>query len=167
MALRSDQWFMREVFVHHSLLRALFARRRQPSDVDDLCQETYLRILSAYAHHQPALPRGMIVRIARNLLIDLVRRERRESVRALRFESATENRRRELDPERHLSAARELNAFKAAVATLPARPRQVLWMRRVNDLPVKTIARQLEIAPHTVEQHIRKALRRTRAQMAA
>ena len=39
-------------------------------------------------------------------------------------------------------------------AFLPERRRQVVWMRRIEDLPQKEIASRLQIAEATVEKHL-------------
>ena len=48
-----NAWFVNEVLIHHAELRGFFSDRAPSVEVDDLCQETYLRILRSCARVQP------------------------------------------------------------------------------------------------------------------
>lgn len=156
-----DAWFVRSVFVHDAGLRRLLRRlRTHPNDISDICQETYLRALTERRCFQK--PRAYLFEVARNLLIDLRRKTSPLIADLERDPEFGELLRCDVDPERRATADSELARFNAAVAALPTRCRQVYWLKHVHRLSGKQVARQLGMTPHTVEQHISKALRSLR-----
>ena len=52
------------------------------SEVDDLRQETYIRVYEAARTSRPQSPRGFLFRTAQHLLVDRIRRERIVSIEA-------------------------------------------------------------------------------------
>jgi RNA polymerase sigma-70 factor (ECF subfamily) len=65
----------------------------------------------------------------------------------------------ELEPARWLAGREALTRLARALDRLPGRCREVVWLRRVEDLPQKEIARRLGISEKTVEKHIAKGSR--------
>lgn len=160
--------FVQRLLEHSALLRNFFTKRNYTrDDVDDLCQETYLRVLTTYADQAVHDPKGLLFKTARNLLTDIARRERLIRTNTDRYAHTEFSTIDHLNPERHTLAKEDAKALTVALAKLPMRRRQVLWMKKVDNLAIKDIATQLNIAPHTVEQHIRKAMHHTRNQTAA
>jgi RNA polymerase sigma-70 factor (ECF subfamily) len=53
----------------------------------------------------------------------------------------------------------QLLRLTEAFEKLATRRRQVLWMRKVEDIPQKEIAQKLGIAESTVEAHLVRAMR--------
>lgn len=72
-----EKWFAEEVQPHGPSLRA-FLRGRFPAvrDVDDVVQESYLRIWKARARHPIDSAKAFLFRIARNLALDTLRHEK-------------------------------------------------------------------------------------------
>lgn len=70
------RWFREEIRPHESDLRG-FLRARFPTltDVDDIVQETYIRLLHARASGKTGLNRAYLFVVARNTGLDLVRRQ--------------------------------------------------------------------------------------------
>ncbi|MEJ0034901.1 MAG: sigma-70 family RNA polymerase sigma factor [Gammaproteobacteria bacterium] len=160
-------WFVDEVICYRPKLRAyLRSMGLQQADAEDLCQEALLHMWASCVGSRPRHVRAFLFKTARNLVID---RRRSAGERQLQFVEDLEasNKFNELSPERYVCGALEYERLSSALMALGVRQRQVLWLRRVDNLSLKSIARQLNIAPHTVEQHIRKALRLTRMYIAA
>jgi RNA polymerase sigma-70 factor (ECF subfamily) len=65
----------------------------------------------------------------------------------------------DISPERRLSAGQELKRLSAAIDRLPDRCREVVWLRRVEDLPQKVVALRMGISEKTVEKQIAKGAR--------
>src|SRR3546814_4913277 len=61
----------------------------------------------------------------------------------------------EITPDRRLASQRELRSLVRAFDRLPPRRREVFWLRRVEELPLKEIAVRMGIAQKTVEKHLR------------
>src|SRR5258706_15429311 len=79
------RWFVMEVHPHETALRS-YLRRSFPSacDVDDLVQESYLRIWRARALHPISSARSFLFRVARHLAIDEVRHRRASPLESTR-----------------------------------------------------------------------------------
>lgn len=102
-------------------------------------------------------PAAFIRRIARNLLIDRARRQKRDSIV---FFSLDEQRDHVSPPDQcwNLEAADLLRLYEQAVDTLPEKTRRVFLMHRVEELSYRDIHERLGISIATVEYHMIKAL---------
>jgi RNA polymerase sigma-70 factor (ECF subfamily) len=155
-----DTWFTREVLTHErALMRFLHRNWRDHDEVEDLRQEIYVRVYEAASRRFPDSPKSFLFTTARNLLADRVRRQRIVSITAMGDVEQLHVLKDELEPERWCSDREALMHLAWALDRLPDRCREVFWLRRVEDLPHKEIARRLGISVKTVEKHIAKGLR--------
>jgi len=78
------RWFSEEVLPHDPQLKA-YLRGAFPSvrDVEDVVQESYLRVWCARATQPIQSTRAFLFRVARNLALDFVRHERASPIIAL------------------------------------------------------------------------------------
>jgi RNA polymerase sigma-70 factor (ECF subfamily) len=161
--LNSEQasWFASEVQPHEAALRAyLRAQFGSVGDPDDIVQETYIRLLRARERGPIDSPRGLLFATARNAARDVLRR--RGS--APTYPIAETDAARVFDegpgvPER-VSRRQETHLLSAAIAELPPRCREILVLRKFENLSHREIAQRLGIAEHTVEAQLTKALHR-------
>lgn len=156
-----DHWFVREVLVHEAALMQ-YLRRSWPrrEDILDLRQETYVRIYEAARQALPQSPRAFLFTTARNLMADRVRRAKVVAIESMGdFESSNVYWMDEVSPEQWFGGRQMLHRLADAMNGLPARCREVVWLRRVEDLPQKQVARQLGISEKTVEKHLAKGMR--------
>jgi RNA polymerase sigma-70 factor (ECF subfamily) len=156
----SSHWFAAELAPHEHKLRAYLHTLAPPSDIDDLVQETYARVLHAHARGPVSHPRGLLFATARNAARDLFRRRAAsgvvpiaESDAARVFDSAP-------GVAEAVSRRQETELLAAAIATLPPRCREILVLRKFDNLSHREIAARLHIAEHTVEAQLTKALHR-------
>jgi RNA polymerase sigma factor (sigma-70 family) len=155
-----DAWFRREILAHETaLMRWLSPRLRDPADAQDVRHDVYVRVLEAAEREQPANPRAFLFSVARNALIDRARRDRVVAIDALNDLDALNVLIEERTPERCEAGRQQLQKLSLLIQRLPARCREVVWMRRVEDLPQKVIARKLGIAEATVEKHLVRGVR--------
>lgn len=157
------RWFTEEIRPHERELRA-YLRGRFPSltDVDDLVQETYARLLRAREGGQARLTRAYLFVVARNVALDLVRREKVVAIERLgEIErlSVVEER---PDAAETLSHEQELALLDAAMRELPPRCREILTLRRIDGLSHRAIAERLGIAEGTVNAQLAIGLMRCR-----
>lgn len=76
-SLESHQWFVTEVRPHRPALRAwLLARFPTLPDVDDVVDESVARVFRARQTMSIQSPRALLFSTARNLALDLVRRQK-------------------------------------------------------------------------------------------
>jgi len=156
-----ESWFAREILAHEaSLVRYL--RRLWPNaeEIHDLRQEVYIRVYEAASRARPHSPKSFLFTTARHLLADRIRRERVVSIEARGDLEALDVLIDEVSPEKHVTARDEMSRLARVFERLPPRCREVLWLRRVEELPQKEVAERLRIAEGMVEKHLAKAMQR-------
>jgi RNA polymerase sigma factor (sigma-70 family) len=155
-----DAWFKREILVHEeALVRYVERMWRDRDEVRDLRQETYVRVYEAAARARPLQPKSFLFATARNLMTDHIRRRRIVAIDLVGDLEALNVMVEEKSPEVRTSAYEDLRHLAEAMDTLPPKCREVVWLRRVDELPQKKVARQLGITEKTVEKHVMKGMR--------
>jgi RNA polymerase sigma-70 factor (ECF subfamily) len=162
MAPALHQWFETHILVHEeALVRFLVRSWPNRHEIDDIRQEIYVRIYEAAAKSLPHTPKAFLFTTARHLLIDRARRGRVVSIEAIGGWEELDDLNVIIDEpssEARASARQELQRLAGAFDDLPQRCRQVLWLRRVRDLPQKEVARQLNISEGAVEKALARAV---------
>ncbi len=154
------EWFQREILSHEAaLVRFLSRRLPSPADVQDVRHDIYVRVLEAAERELPRTPRGFLFTVARHILIDRGRRNALVKMGPLEDAESLNVLIDEVTPERQTSDRQELQRLSRLLQGLPARCREVVWMRRVENIPQKVIARRLDIAEATVEKHLVRGIR--------
>lgn len=160
--LNSDQarWFAEEVQPHESSLRAYLRRTLQAADVDDLVQESYVRVLRERERGEVRSAKSFLFTVARNALRDLLRRRGVASAEAI-----TENEALPVLEEGPgvvdlVSRRQELALLSEAIRDLPERCREVFLLRKIQGLSQREIAVRLGITENTVETLVAKGARR-------
>jgi len=155
-----EDWFVREILSHEAALTRYIARARStPADVQDLRQEIYIKVLEAAEKSRPLSPRLFLFTCAKNLLIDHARRNRIVRIDLLQDCDALNVLVDEVSPERKAGSFQQLQRLLDAFEQLPDRCREVVWMRKIEDLTQKDIAKSLRIAEGTVEAHLVRGMR--------
>jgi RNA polymerase sigma-70 factor (ECF subfamily) len=135
------------------MLRAwLQSRFPAESDIDDIVQESYVRVLQAWTTGPIASPKAFLFAVARNLVLGRVRHEKVVGSSDYLAESAFENVLDEsADVPNAVARAQELELLTLAIQSLPTRCRQIITLRKLYGLSQKEVAAQLGISEHTVE----------------
>lgn len=163
---QSDQarWFSEEVQAHDPVLRS-YLRGAFPAvrDVDDLVQESYLRMWRRQTAKPIQSVRAFLFKVARHLALDTVRRDSRSP-----FDPVSDLVALRIAEERPGTAEEacqreEFSLLLEAIDTLPARTREVYLLRKFEGLSQKEVAAQLGISENTVEVQIGRANRRCEA----
>ncbi|MGN6517988.1 MAG: RNA polymerase sigma factor [Dokdonella sp.] len=156
-----DVWFAREILVHErALVHYLERCWPQRDELHDLRQEVYARVYEAAARSCPASPQAFLFTTARHLMTDRARRGRVVSIEPVGdFEPSNVYLVDDVSPERWAGARQALRRLAEALDRLPDRCREVVWLRRVEELPQKVVAEQLGISGKTVEKHLAKGMR--------
>ncbi|MCJ2178461.1 RNA polymerase sigma factor [Novosphingobium album (ex Hu et al. 2023)] len=150
-------WFKCVVLPHEGALRArLRSLRADPQDLDDTVAEVLARAYANHRWHEVKQGRPYLFTIARNLLIDQVRRKKIVS-----FETVTD-----LDQlqgqgnlEAQLCARDQLRRIERIIATMPAQAARAFYLRRVEQKTPTEIAVEMKLSVYTVEKHLSKAFR--------
>jgi RNA polymerase sigma factor (sigma-70 family) len=155
-----ETWFKREILSQEgALLRYLSRVWPRRDDITDLRQETYARVFEAAGASRPAQPRAFLFATARNLMSDRIRRERVVSIEAVGNIDELNVLVEEVTPERSNIARQELKRLASAFDLLPPKCREVMWLRRVQEMSQREVASELRIKETTVEKHVSKAIR--------
>ena len=155
------RWFAEEVQPHEPSLRA-WLRGLFPSfpEIDDLVQESYVRLIRARETGKVVRAKAYLFATARNLALDFFRRRRVVSIEAigdLADSTVLDDAPSVTDA---VSRQQELALLAEAVRHLPPRCRQTLTLRLLYGLSHKEIAAQLGLSEHTVKAQLAKGMRR-------
>ena len=160
---KENEWFLDELYPHEAMLRAWLASRFSSiSDFEDLIQEAYIRTVKRSRKKYLTAPKAFLFAIARNLCIDVLRRDK-----IIRFELLGE-----LDslgvvdkvkgiPDRMINKE-DYEILTKAIQSLPKKCRRIFTLRKVYGLPLKQIADELNISVKTVEAQITIGIKKTR-----
>src|SRR5688572_30723143 len=75
MVSEHHEWFLNQVFRYRPVLqRYLRKRLASEADVEDVIQDTYLRIYSLQDYRSVESPNSLLIKIAHNLAVELIRR---------------------------------------------------------------------------------------------
>lgn len=140
------------------LLRRLEHLMGSRENAADALHETWLRLETMADGGKVSNTDAYLLRIANNAMVDQHRREQRhhhdEDIDDLFFVADEV-----ADPERIVSARRNLESMVAVLDRLPARQRTILLAARVQGQLNQEIARDLGISLRLVEQELSKALK--------
>lgn len=150
-----DGWFLRQIQPHEAMLRAwLHSRFPSERDVDDLIQESYMRVLQARARGELRAPKAFLFATARNLAIDCLRRRKAVETGPLVDLDALAVSEESESVHEIVARNQELELLTEAIQSLPERCRQVFTLRKVYGLSQKSIAARLGISEHTVSAQL-------------
>jgi RNA polymerase sigma factor (sigma-70 family) len=158
------QWFAEEVQAHEASLRS-YLHHAFPAvrDVDDVVQESFLRIWKARATQPIRSARAFLFIVARRIAIDLVRRNRISpiaSVSHLPGLPVIEDRPGVIED---VGRRERIELLAEAIAGLPARCREVFILHKIQAFSRKEVAAQLGLSEKTVEVQTARAMRRCEA----
>jgi len=152
-------WFVREVLpLEGMLLHFLHRNWRNPSDIEDLRQDVYTLVLRAAKEEVPEKTKPFVMAIARNLIIDRVRREQIVPIDAATDLDTIDMAADAPGPERSAVARDTLRKLQLALDQLPPRCREVVVLRRIEGLSRHEIATRLGISEKTVADHITRGM---------
>src|SRR5690606_33873651 len=138
MGTALDNWFVEEILVHEdALLRYLRRHWPRHDEVHDLRQELYVRVYEAAARSLPAQPKAFLFASARHLMVDRLRRGRVVSIEPMGDFEPSSVLVDEVSPERWTGGRQALMRLADAFDRLPDRCREVVWLRRVEELSQK------------------------------
>jgi RNA polymerase sigma factor (sigma-70 family) len=148
-------WFAREVLpLEGALMQFLRRSWRNRSDVEDLCQDVYVRVYEAAQKQIPEPVKPFVFATARNLLINRVRREQIVPIESIGDLGALDIAADEPGPDRNVMAREELRRLQAALDSLPPRCREAVILRKIDGLSRREIAVRMGISEDTVHRHL-------------
>ncbi len=160
--METARWFSAEVHAHESSLRA-YLRSRFPAepDLDDVVQESFLRIWRLRAVQPVRYAKSLLFKIARHIVVDSARRKIVSPIDPVTdFATTSVSTDARHGPDEAACAGEETALLLAAIDSLPSRCREILILRKLRSVPQKAIAAQLGISEQTVQVQVGRGVRR-------
>lgn len=155
------RWFKDEVHAHDAQLKA-YLRGAFPAvrDVDDVVQESYLRVWQARAREPIRSAKGLLYLVARRVALNFLRKSRNAPFAAYGEETAL----RVFDEKADVGEAAILQErtelLAEALMSLPPRCREITVLHKVQGIPQKEVALRFGLSERTVEVHVRTGVAR-------
>ena len=131
---------------------------RSGAEVDDVVQEVYCRILKLEGVDQIREPRGYVMRMAKNIIIDQFRHDAVVEIEAVANLDELEVEDPEPGPERVALARAELKWVLGLISNLPDRCKQVFRARRIYGLSQSATAATLGLTENVVEKETMRGM---------
>lgn len=164
----SREWF--DSFVVETrgeLMGYLRSVLNSTEDALEVSQEAYLKVYVTLRSRadRDHMPKALLYTTARNLAISRLRHQKVVDREAVAMIVSQELRVDRSTAEQGASRCQDHVALLAVLGNLPPKCRSVMLLRLVEGLSQKDIASRLGIATSTVEKHLAKGLRLSRAAM--
>ncbi|MEO7493972.1 MAG: RNA polymerase sigma factor [Massilia sp.] len=153
------EWLTSNFLPFEAELRTMLRRVcASPAEVDDVIQETYYKVLLMSSISHVREPKGFLVRIAKNLVTDRMRRDAIVSIEAMANLEDLEIPDSAPNPEHVAMARAELRWVIGLIANLPDRCKEVFRARRIYGMSQLETAETLGISEGIVEQETMKGM---------
>jgi RNA polymerase sigma factor (sigma-70 family) len=139
-----------------------------PKEIEDVVQETYVRVCQTHSSCEIRSPRSFMYRTARNIALNYVNKA--ESRLAFSLEDSSNVGQSTLhDPTGNtldrMCTDEQFSFFCDAVRGLPTQCRRAFVLKKVYGHSYREIADTMQISEKTVEKHIAKGITRCRSYM--
>jgi len=134
-----------------------------PREVEDIVQETYVRVCQVKHPEDIRQPRSYLFRTARNLAFDYLKRSETKYTEGMDeqdIDTLIEGRSDHDSTFDQVASNEEFALFCEAVRHLPVKCRRVFVLKKVYGYTQIEIARELAISIGTVEKHISLGIKR-------
>ncbi len=149
--------------LRNSLARAIMGMV-PPPEVEDIVQETYVRVCQVKRPEDIRQPRSYLFRTARNLALDYLKRadnKLTDSIEEQEIDSLIDHSQGADSTFDQVASNEEFALFCEAVRHLPVKCRRVFVMKKVYGYSQIEIAKKLNISIGTVEKHISQGIKRS------
>lgn len=160
----SARWFTQEVQPHGSALRD-YVRRAFPMlpDVEDVVQESYLRLWKRRAIEPIRSARGFLFKAAQRIAIDGLRRRKRSPVDYVASPASFNVPDEALvASDSRLALEEKIGLLIEVIDALPVRCREVVILRKLKSLSQRETAARLGISEKGVEVQLARGMERCR-----
>jgi RNA polymerase sigma factor (sigma-70 family) len=144
--------------LHARLRRYLSRLLKRPEDIEDVVQESFLKVLEAGSKGEIHYPQAYLYRTARNLALNSLNRKSNRVVDSLEDLFDPDVLVQGISLEDDVALQKRFELLCRAAAELPEQCRRVLILRKVYGFSQQEVAQQLGISVSTTEKHLAKAL---------
>jgi RNA polymerase sigma factor (sigma-70 family) len=150
-----NDWFVREILpLEAELMQFLQRNWRNASDIDDLCQDIYVRVYESAHRAIPKSAKAFAFTVARNLLIDRIRNAQIVPIETIADLETLNVASEQPAADRRVMARQELRRLQSALDQMPPRCREAVILKKVKGLSVREVAEQMGITVKTVDRHL-------------
>ncbi|WP_286235312.1 RNA polymerase sigma factor [Thalassotalea sediminis] len=139
------------------LVRSIMKMSVEQQDVDDILQETFIRVLHSDEQQQIKSPKGYLFVVSRNLVLKKLMQQSKEMHTEL--DDALLINEEENIVEKELFQKRKFERFTNALNALPEKHRRAILLRKLYCLSHKEIAKKMDVSVSSVEKYIAAGLR--------
>lgn len=158
-----DTLFYKAYLSSRKSISRLVARIVPPHEIEDIVQETYVRICQIENKENITSPKSFMYKTARNLALDFQKQANVRLVDGIEDMEALEqllsSHHKDEMYENALTES-EFSNFCEAVRLLPVQCRKVFVLKKVYGYSQREIAAQLNLSESTVEKHISTGMKR-------
>jgi RNA polymerase sigma factor (sigma-70 family) len=148
-----------------SMLR-MVSRIVPPKEIEDIVQETYVRICQMDQRETVEQPKSFLMKTARNLAFDHIKKAETRLADSVETEL-------EFDVDKlvhdevfeSIASSEEFAHFCEAIRQLPVQCRRVFVLKKVYGYSQKEIAKEMNLSESTVEKHIAVGFKRCASYM--
>lgn len=159
--VEQSQWFASEVHAHESQLKS-YLRGSFPAvrDVEDVVQESYLRVWKACTTQPIHSAKAFLFTVARHVALKVLRKNGNApfvpcgDLAALRVLDERPN------AAEAASVQERIDLLADAVMALPPRCREIIILHKLQGRPQKDVAGSLGLSERTVERQVRIGVKR-------
>lgn len=155
------RWFAEEVQPHESRLRG-YLRGCFPAvrDVDDVVQESFLRIWRVRTAQPIRSARAFLFRIARNHALDLIRHGQASPLEPMGSHAALSVIEDRPDAAAALTRQEKARLLGEALAALPDRCREIVFLHKIKGLSQRAVAQKFGLSEKTVANQVGHGMKR-------
>jgi len=147
------------------LVRSIMKMSVEQQDVDDILQETFIRVLHSDAKQQIKSPKGYLFVVSRNLVLKKLIQQSKEIHTEL-DDALLEN---DIDNtvEKELYQKLKFKRFSKVLSSLPEKNRRAILLRKLYCLSHKEIAKKMNVSVSSVEKYIATGLKQCKQSLCA
>lgn len=159
----SDRSLVNDIYLSYrkNLLRAV-SRIVPPHEVEDVVQETYVRLCQVENPENIQNPKSYLLRTVRNLALDHIKRAEHRLCSSwdedIDLTGMSGNGADQVYQE--MASREDFSHFCEAVRKLPHQCRRVFVLKKVYGYSQREIALEMDLAESTIEKHVALGIRR-------
>ena len=145
-----------------ALLRSIMKLCARQEDVDDILQETFLRVYTANEKTRITSLQNYLFVVSRNLVMKRLSRQSREIVLEINDALVDAG---DISAEIQLYHRQKFEAFNKALSSLPEKSRRAILLRKFYGLSHREIAGKMHVSVSSVEKYISEGIKRCKQKL--
>ncbi|GLX79446.1 hypothetical protein tinsulaeT_27860 [Thalassotalea insulae] len=147
------------------LVRSIMKMSVEQQDVDDILQETLIRVLHSDAKQQINSPKGYLFVVSRNIVLKKLMQQSKEM--HIELDDALLENDEGDSVEQALYQKLKFKRFNQVLSSLPEKHRRAILLRKLYCLSHKEIAKKMDVSVSSVEKYIAAGLKQCKQSLYA